>query len=51
MIENKLKASGSASGDDEEAETRAMGIRALVAMIEIWMSDLWCVSPTAGHVY
>ena len=22
---------------------RAMGVRALVAMIEIWMSDLWCV--------
>jgi hypothetical protein len=47
MIENKLKAvssaplSAGAEGEDDESETRAMGVRALVAMIEIWMSDLW----------
>jgi hypothetical protein len=30
--------------EDESQEERAMGVRCLVAMIEIWMSDLWCVN-------
>lgn len=29
-----------------EAEERAMAVRCLVAMIEIWMSDLWWVLRT-----
>jgi hypothetical protein len=45
MIENTLgPASIDASSgefDGGEGEMRAMGVRALVAMIEIWMSDLW----------
>lgn len=36
---------GQVNGEvDPDEEMRAMGVRALVAMIEIWMSDLWCVS-------
>jgi hypothetical protein len=27
--------------EDVEAEEKAMAVRCLVAMIEIWMSDLW----------
>ena len=41
-------ASGQAGS--EEAEQRAMGVRALVAMIEIWMSDLWYVLSQNGAV-
>lgn len=37
MIENRLKAG---QAEDEEEE-RKMAITAIVAMIEIWMSDLW----------
>lgn len=49
MIENALKGqSASTGGEGQEegegvSETKAMGVRALVAMIEIWMSDLWYV--------
>jgi hypothetical protein len=34
--------------DQEEEEERGMAVTALVAMIEIWMSDLWYVS-FSGH--
>ncbi len=53
MIENKLKLGEGkgkhlaqdtlkegGAGEDEEGE-RKMAVTALVAMIEIWMSDLW----------
>jgi hypothetical protein len=40
----KGKGKASESGDGDEAEEREMAVTALVAMIEIWMSDLWCVS-------
>lgn len=32
--------------DAEEAELRKMGVTGLIAMIEIWMSDLWYVSSS-----
>lgn len=46
MIENAFaSANGGGNGSGEfdggEGEMRAMGVKALVAMIEIWMSDLW----------
>lgn len=48
MIENAFAsakggndATGAGEYDGGEGEMRAMGVRALVAMIEIWMSDLW----------
>ena len=34
--------------DEEDAEERKMAVTAIVAMIEIWMSDLWCVYPLKG---
>lgn len=40
MIENRLKGKARAGEVDEEEE-RKMAITAIVAMIEIWMSDLW----------
>lgn len=39
MIENRL--SGKAVAVEQEDEERKMAVTALVAMIEIWMSDLW----------
>jgi hypothetical protein len=52
MLENKLNAMGrdkgkgkSIAADEEGADggedERKMAVTALVAMIEIWMSDLW----------
>jgi len=40
----KGKGKASESGDGNEAEEREMAVTALVAMIEIWMSDLWYVT-------
>ena len=35
-------------GDAEKAvDERKMTVTAIVAMIEIWMSDLWCVRLSA----
>ena len=51
MLENKLNAAspkgkGRAAIDEEdEGEERKMAVDALVAMVEIWMSDLWYVLP------
>jgi hypothetical protein len=49
LKERDVKGKGKAleSGDGDEAEEREMAVTALVAMIEIWMSDLWYVSPMA----
>jgi hypothetical protein len=46
MLENTLAARGSGKskalgGEDNGEEERQMAVTALVAMIEIWMSDLW----------
>lgn len=52
MLENKLNAMGRDKGKgksmvtdevevDEGEDERKMAVTALVAMIEIWMSDLW----------
>lgn len=40
QLKGKKRASGDESFDVED-ETRAKAIGALVAMVEIWMSDLW----------
>lgn len=49
LKERDAKGKGKASEgvDGDEAEEREMAVTALVAMIEIWMSDLWCVSSLA----
>ena len=46
MLEKTLAAQGKGKskgfgGEDETEEERQMAVTALVAMIEIWMSDLW----------
>lgn len=46
MIEQGL---GSGTGLTPD-EARSMAVRCLVAMIEIWMSDLWQVCLLRGHV-
>lgn len=45
LKERDAKGKGKAleGGDVDEAEEREMAVTALVAMIEIWMSDLWYV--------
>ena len=47
LKERDAKGKGKAleGGDGDEAEEREMAVTALVAMIEIWMSDLWYVPP------
>jgi hypothetical protein len=49
LKERDAKGKGKAleSGDEDEAEEREMAVTALVAMIEIWMSDLWYVLSLA----
>jgi hypothetical protein len=41
--DNKGKGKALEIGDGDEAEEKEMAVTALVAMIEIWMSDLWYV--------
>lgn len=43
MIENRLngKGKGKAADPAEVEEERRMAVTSLIAMIEIWMSDLW----------
>jgi len=48
MLEKTLSAQAKGKGrraedEDEGEEERQMAVTALVAMIEIWMSDLWYV--------
>lgn len=47
MIENRLRERAAAGRGEEaaaeEGEMRKMAITAIVAMVEIWMSDLWYV--------
>lgn len=45
LNKGKGKALDTPEGEKEEEE-RAMCVRCLVAMIEIWMSDLWYVDLT-----
>ena len=40
----KIDGQGEDLGEDVEEEERKMAVTALVAMIEIWMSDLWQVA-------
>ena len=40
QLKGKERAAADESPDAEE-EIRAKGVGALVAMVEIWMSDLW----------
>ena len=50
MLEKEIQEMGRSKGAREEgdevveAEAKKMAVSALVAMIEIWMSDLWYVS-------
>lgn len=47
LFTTQLKGKGSASATSEslsEDELKASIIQALCAMVEIWMSDLWCVN-------
>lgn len=41
MVENALGNGKARAGELDEDELRKMAVTALVAMIEIWMSDLW----------
>lgn len=44
LKERDAKGKGKALGEgDDDAEEREMAVTAIVAMIEIWMSDLWYV--------
>jgi len=44
LNERQMKGKGRSSGDEDIEEVeRGMVVTALVAMIEIWMSDLWYV--------
>lgn len=50
MVENALGANGGkgkgrsgAMDEGEVEELTRMAVTAIVAMVEIWMSDLWCV--------
>ena len=43
MLENVLASMTKVSSTEEGEEERKMAVTALVAMIEIWMSDLWYV--------
>lgn len=49
LKERDAKGKGKVMGGSEElfeAEEREQAVTALVAMIEIWMSDLWYVIPS-----
>jgi len=43
IVARKSKGKGRKMAPEEDEEERKMAVTALVAMIEIWMSDLWCV--------
>ena len=40
----KGRAAAAVGEGEEEEDERKMAVTALIAMIEIWMSDLWCVA-------